>query len=409
MDGLSTLLLSPATPQTRGHQTKERQTWNEHAYLYDKDDDAAAQEGDETITITGSSYGCHTGDLVAASTFLRVKAAMPTQQRPPTGTWAITNTASTLRAVPFQGSRQERADWLAVVLTAPIVIGQTEAKIRIGSDISARKGCASASAPCTNCSHSATTAQTRAPMHLLRALLALPPSLLFLSSHATSAHAHNNGAALPPPAHLPEPRLIQKREAIAARIGAGTKPVAVRKMTEDEGEMFFNEYWGFEAREEEGAAGAAVGDGDVLRREYQDEEDIARTNPSTVFSFRPAFAIHEASSPALSEAQARHQRSSRALAALLKRAFQCPTGTSACTSISQPNYCCATSESCVSITDTGLGPVGCCPAGQSCGGEITHYAAYADYDFAPYYYDDAVDYALGDDDGGTRAAGSWDW
>ncbi|KFZ17124.1 hypothetical protein V502_04744 [Pseudogymnoascus sp. VKM F-4520 (FW-2644)] len=364
------ILLPSSTPLTRGQRTNERQNWDEHAYLYDKDDDAAAQERDETITITGSSYGCHKGDLAAASAFLRVKAAMPTQQRPPTGTWATTNTASTLRAVPFQGSRQERADWLAVVLTAPIVIGQTEAKIR-----------------------------TRAPMHLLRALLALPPSLLLLSSHAISAHAHKNGAALPPPAQLPEPQLIHKRQEIAVRIGAGTKPVAVRKMTEDEGEMFFNEYWGFEAREEEGAAGAAVGDGDVLRREYQDEEDIARTNSSALFSFRPAFAIHEASSPALSEAQARHQRSSRALAALLKRAFQCPTGTSACTSISQPNYCCATSESCVTITDTGLGPVGCCPAGQSCGGEITHYAAYADYDFASCYYDyDAIDYALGNDD-----------
>ena len=212
-------------------------------------------------------------------------------------------------------------------------------------------------------------------MHLLRALLALPPSLLLLSSYTTSAHAHNNGAALPPPAQLPEPRLVQKREAIAARIGAGTKPVAVRKMTEDEGEMFFNEYWGFEAREEDGTAGAEVRDGDVLRREYQDEEDIARGNSSALFSFRPAFAIHEASSPGLPEAQARHQRSSRALAALLKRAFQCPTGTSACISISQPNYCCASSESCVTITDTGLGPVGCCPAGQSCGGEITHCAA----------------------------------
>ena len=90
-------------------------------------------------------------------------------------------------------------------------------------------------------------------MHLLR-LLALSSPLLL----ATLTHAHNNGAALPPPAQLLEPRLIQKREEIAARIGAGVKPVRVRKMSEDEGEMFFGEYWGFEAREEEGRQQGAV-------------------------------------------------------------------------------------------------------------------------------------------------------
>lgn len=159
------------------------------------------------------------------------------------------------------------------------------------------------------------------------------------------------------------------------------KPVAVRKMTEDEGEMFFNEYWGFEERGEEGgqddAASAVVGDADVLRREYQEEEDdIAQGNSAAMLSFRPAFAIHEASLPLNPrDAEAHHLGASHALSALLKRAFQCPTGTSACTSISQPNYCCASSESCVSITDTGLGPVGCCPSGQSCAGAITHCAA----------------------------------
>lgn len=217
-------------------------------------------------------------------------------------------------------------------------------------------------------------------MQLSQFLLALPPSLILLSSHVISAHAHNNGAALPPPVHLPEPQLIQKRDAIAARIESGTKPVKVRKMSEDEGEMFFNEYWGFEARDEE--RGGQQGEEDAslrLRREYHDEDTAAQRNSSAIFSFRPAFAIHEAETPdappGLENAKAQYHRSSRALAALRKRAFQCPTGTSACTSISQPNYCCASSESCVSITDTGLGPVGCCPAGQSCKGKITHCAA----------------------------------
>ncbi|KFY39384.1 hypothetical protein V494_04009, partial [Pseudogymnoascus sp. VKM F-4513 (FW-928)] len=264
-------------------------------------------------------------------------------------------------------------------------------------------------------------------MHIPHFLLALPPSLLLLSSHAISAGAHNNGAALPPVAHLPEPRVIQKREEIAARIGAGTKPVRVRKMTEDEGEMFFNEYWGFEAGEEEEAQQDAAGD--VLRREYQDEDNGAQGNSSAMLSLFPAFAIHEADLPLdPRDARSLHQGASRALSALLKRSFQCPTGTSACTSISQPNYCCASSESCVSIKDTGLGPVGCCPSGQSCDGAITHCASgqtacpqslggaccvagfdasNTDVHFETSYYDDnTIDDALGDDNGGTRAAGS---
>ncbi|KFZ09544.1 hypothetical protein V501_05534, partial [Pseudogymnoascus sp. VKM F-4519 (FW-2642)] len=244
-------------------------------------------------------------------------------------------------------------------------------------------------------------------MHLTNILLTVPPSLLLLSSYATTAHAHNNGAALPPPAHLPEPQVIQRRQEIAARIGAGMKPVRVRKMSEDGGEMFFGEYWGFEPQDEE--------EGDVLRREYdEDDDEISRVNSSAAFSFRPAFAIHEAESNTprgLSEAQALHHRSSRALSALLKRAFQCPTGTTACTSISQPNYCCASTESCITITDTGLGPVGCCPSGQTCEGEITHYAGGgADDDVHAGYDDDDDDaeFDCGDDDGGAGAAGEGD-
>ncbi|ELR07583.1 hypothetical protein GMDG_02631 [Pseudogymnoascus destructans 20631-21] len=93
-----------------------------------------------------------------------------------------------------------------------------------------------------------TTPHTRAPMHLSNFLLALSPSLLLLSSYATSAHAHSNGAALPPPAHLPEPQVIQRRQEIAARIGAGTKPVRVKKMTENEGEMFLMSIGGLRRR-----------------------------------------------------------------------------------------------------------------------------------------------------------------
>jgi hypothetical protein len=50
---------------------------------------------------------------------------------------------------------------------------------------------------------------------------------------------------------------------------------------------------------------------------------------------------------------------------LLKaRDFECPSGTYSCTNA--PDLCCAVDETCVLIT----GAVGCCPNGQTCGGQI---------------------------------------
>ncbi|KAK4985155.1 hypothetical protein LTR50_006154 [Elasticomyces elasticus] len=53
------------------------------------------------------------------------------------------------------------------------------------------------------------------------------------------------------------------------------------------------------------------------------------------------------------------------------RAFQCPAGTTNCASIGQTNSCCQNGETCITTTDTGLGTVGCCPAGEICGGSVS--------------------------------------
>jgi progranulin len=146
--------------------------------------------------------------------------------------------------------------------------------------------------------------------------------------------------------------------------------------------MFFPEYWGFESHEtgvnpltERGVYEDASR---RLRREYIEEDERLVANASAQLSFRPAFAIHGNEMSAtedLTQARARHMGAAEALAGLQKRAFQCPSGTLACSSISQPNYCCATGEDCFNITDTGLGPVGCCPSGSTCAGEITSCAS----------------------------------
>jgi hypothetical protein len=51
--------------------------------------------------------------------------------------------------------------------------------------------------------------------------------------------------------------------------------------------------------------------------------------------------------------------------------FQCPNGTAPCTLLN-PNVCCSNGETCQTVEDlgTGLGNVGCCPDGQTCGGDL---------------------------------------
>ncbi|KAG4031977.1 hypothetical protein MFRU_008g03270 [Monilinia fructicola] len=153
-------------------------------------------------------------------------------------------------------------------------------------------------------------------------------------------------------------------------------PVGILKMSEDEGEKFFMEYWRFEG--EDGHQSGLDGSGGFLRERDLKEEARLLANSSISLSFRSPYALHtddHSGSLDYEEIRARGKDSAAALAMLEKRAFQCPTGTSNCSSIGYPNSCCATDETCFQITDTGLGPVGCCPSGGNCGGTITNCAS----------------------------------
>ncbi|KAL4930133.1 putative GPI anchored protein [Aspergillus undulatus] len=121
------------------------------------------------------------------------------------------------------------------------------------------------------------------------------------------------------------------------------KPIGIRKMTGDEGEKFFMHYWQYE--EDTIAANSTTADED-------------RTYLPRSYNFHPPFA--------LGLERLADLRSSP----LARREFECPTGTSACSSINRPDSCCGTDETCVVVEDTGSGDVGCCPAGQDCSGTI---------------------------------------
>ncbi|KAI9643795.1 hypothetical protein NHQ30_007145 [Ciborinia camelliae] len=152
-------------------------------------------------------------------------------------------------------------------------------------------------------------------------------------------------------------------------------PVGILKMSEDEGEKFFMEYWQFGGKD---AQSSLDGSNSFLRKRDLKEEARSLVNSSIPLSFRTPFALHtddRSGSLDYQELQIRGKDSVAALSILEKRDFQCPTGTSNCSTIGYPNSCCATDETCFQITDTGLGPVGCCPTGGNCGGTITNCAS----------------------------------
>lgn len=117
-------------------------------------------------------------------------------------------------------------------------------------------------------------------------------------------------------------------------------------MSGDPGEKFYLEYWGFEPEEDEM------------------DRYSSWTNASLHTSFDRPVRVHSRSTiPSYLRLPGWHL--------FEKRGFQCPAGTTACTSIDRPNSCCATGSTCQIVQDTGLGDVGCCPSGQVCAGSLS--------------------------------------
>lgn len=163
-------------------------------------------------------------------------------------------------------------------------------------------------------------------------------------------------------------------------------PTAIKKMSPDQGEKFFPHYYAFA---DQAAVAKAPLDNPIAARRISEKEDDARrifANASAELAFRQPFAPHLGGLVFLGDGgdddQSRHRRilegrrnlfhrAAQALALLERRDWACPTGTSSCEAIGYPNSCCEDGEVCVEITDTGLGNVGCCPQGATCGGSVS--------------------------------------
>jgi hypothetical protein len=124
------------------------------------------------------------------------------------------------------------------------------------------------------------------------------------------------------------------------------KPIGIKKMSSDGAEMFMFDNWIFASDNKPSNA---------------DRRELANITGQFEAALRPVEeGLHLDSYLRF-----------RARDMLLKRGFKCPTGTNDCSSIGQPNSCCGTGTTCITISDQGFGPVGCCPSGENCSGGIS--------------------------------------
>ncbi len=184
----------------------------------------------------------------------------------------------------------------------------------------------------------------------LTQLWTLPPSLLVLIANYASLVVPQEVEVVA--AHLlprdvkyfPEHAAIERRELDIRQRLLKQPPLGMRKMSGDPGEKFYLDYWLF-------------------------EDEVSRGVNESLSPFTNSFPLHGKY----------HNDSSiipryldlRRLALFHKRDYQCPSGTSACTSIGRTDSCCAIGSTCQIIPDTGLGDVGCCPAEETCGGSVS--------------------------------------
>ncbi|KAJ5281259.1 hypothetical protein N7478_006631 [Penicillium angulare] len=131
----------------------------------------------------------------------------------------------------------------------------------------------------------------------------------------------------------------------------------VRKMSPDEGEKFFLDYWTFLDDSQGLLSDRSIVDHDSANANADDQasdEDTSNDYLTYLFHqrpspFNPSFPW-EGNHGSLLEA----------------RDFKCPTGTYACSSIGRSDRCCSTGDTCENVKDTGSGDVGCCPNGKKC-------------------------------------------
>lgn len=192
-------------------------------------------------------------------------------------------------------------------------------------------------------------------------LLALPASILtiILATPAFAVAEKPWPYNLPLTAkYFPEDHSHMERELQAKQMLAWKTPLGMRKLSDDPGEKFFFQDWRFDEMETLHV--------DPLLSESLRPRDVNAGHLQSNYST----SLHPPFLPLGSEDQRQLQLAHLLGRSILKRSYECPAGTTSCASIGEPNSCCQMDETCQLVTNTGNGPVGCCPSGTTCGDTI---------------------------------------
>lgn len=212
------------------------------------------------------------------------------------------------------------------------------------------------------------------------ASLALVPAplLLFIANAPAPALSFETQWPYNLPPHMkyfPEDEALVRRNVGIQKRLASQRPIGVHKMSGDEGEMFFPEYWVFNKAEDTSTKTLKRNRNLGLRSPSPHEERGGLdnwANASMLISLQAPFTLHTTEQIEPKGILQRLHRLPRAIFYRLEeRDFQCPGDTLSCTSINRPNSCCPTGESCQLITNVGLGDVGCCAQGQTCSQQVS--------------------------------------
>jgi len=228
---------------------------------------------------------------------------------------------------------------------------------------------------------------------LLSILIHFPATILPLvcaeSAHVSHAANVEDDTSVSYPLQL-ENEIRDQHVAVKERL-LRQQVVGVKKMSDDEGEKFFLEYWSF--RDDPTLASGPAGSGGRVWSSKAVRRDPIRTVDDSHFedsdvegSFEswmknssslldkppllPPLSLHDQEPDSFFRIVGRQLKLPiNVFSPFFKRDFQCPSGTFNCTS--HPGSCCSNGDTCVVVTDTSLGNVGCCPQGMSCSGGIT--------------------------------------
>ncbi|KAJ5494590.1 hypothetical protein N7463_010677 [Penicillium fimorum] len=177
------------------------------------------------------------------------------------------------------------------------------------------------------------------------------PSLASAENENTNPSADESKEVnAPPPSNL----ILQRNAAIASQLALGPA-YGVKKMSDDESEKFFLDYWNF---------GDISSSSNLSERHLSEDGFSPARFVTQSYPFGPSYLLgSDGDNDFL-------PRGNSPKNLLDSRDFKCPTGTSACTSIGRSDRCCGAGETCEIVADTGHGDVGCCPSWKSCSGMI---------------------------------------